>query len=444
MVGSIAARRRRPGCWPVALVPGGARSPRHGPRQALARRGARLRPAARHSRAFPVELRRPRRRAARSTERAGFATVETKTSQIWGAERTEVRMDAGAMEPTAVLRPLAASLVRLLDVALEPQAARRTAPLLGLQQEGIEAAAPLHGLQGVGADAQAHLALQRVADQRHVDTGWDGTCAWSCSRHGCAAGPPSAACPSTRIAGSWLETPCRRPCEVRYCGLGSRGRVLYEQAAHVKAWSAKSMRRASDFLLLALWWPRHTIDAKPATLPWERGLPRFALRSLSCEASVMRLRPGVLVRLRSAPLRHARWPLWARWPAGRLCRGTGMARQRSRPLRRQLQRLQCRHLEFHCRGRAAELHAGQQRAPLDAARCIHLGRRDRSFGLLVNQAPKPAAFTFDFKSNLQGRLDQDGLRATAASPTSRTCRRPRRSPTPFPCASSISRACSIP
>src|SRR5262249_39659686 len=39
----------------------------------------------------------------------------------------------------------------------------------GLGQERIEATAALHGLERMGADAQAHLALQGIADQRHVD-----------------------------------------------------------------------------------------------------------------------------------------------------------------------------------------------------------------------------------------------------------------------------------
>ena len=67
----------------------------------------------------------------------------------------------------------------------------------------------------------------------------------------------------------------------------------------------------------------------------------------------------------------------------------------------------------------------------------------RSFGLIVNQAPKPAAFTFDFKSNLQDRLDQDGLRQRRRDRHHAPAARRRRSPTPCRCASSTSRACSI-
>ena len=54
------------------------------------------------------------------------------------------------------------------DVAAQALAALGELRFAGLEQEGVEAAPVLHGLQGVGADAQAKLALQRVADQRHL------------------------------------------------------------------------------------------------------------------------------------------------------------------------------------------------------------------------------------------------------------------------------------
>ena len=67
----------------------------------------------------------------------------------------------------------------------------------------------------------------------------------------------------------------------------------------------------------------------------------------------------------------------------------------------------------------------------------------RTFGLIANQAPKPAAFTFDFRSQQQGRLHQDGLRQrgghrhpASAAGAAEARHRSR-------CASSTSGACSI-
>src|SRR5262249_15810297 len=42
----------------------------------------------------------------------------------------------------------------------------------GFQQEGIKSATAFHRLQRMCADPQAHLALQRVTDQRHVAQIW--------------------------------------------------------------------------------------------------------------------------------------------------------------------------------------------------------------------------------------------------------------------------------
>ena len=67
----------------------------------------------------------------------------------------------------------------------------------------------------------------------------------------------------------------------------------------------------------------------------------------------------------------------------------------------------------------------------------------RSFGLLVNQAPKPASFTFDFKSNLRNGSTKLGFaerrRDQHLAPAAASCR----GPTPCPCASSTSKAWSI-
>ena len=61
--------------------------------------------------------------------------------------------------------------------------------------------------------------------------------------------------------------------------------------------------------------------------------------------------------------------------------------------------------------------------PLDAARRLHLGRaRPAASALIVNQAPKPACLLLRFQEQPASRLDQDRLRRTAPSPTSRTCR----------------------
>jgi hypothetical protein len=43
--------------------------------------------------------------ALRLYERAGFKVTETKTGRVWGAERTEVRMDLDLKPPPARSAP---------------------------------------------------------------------------------------------------------------------------------------------------------------------------------------------------------------------------------------------------------------------------------------------------------------------------------------------------
>src|SRR6185503_5311566 len=52
--------------------------------------------------------------------------------------------------------------------ALEAQAAVGEFGVLRLFQERVQPARAFHRLESVRADAQAHLALKRIADQRHV------------------------------------------------------------------------------------------------------------------------------------------------------------------------------------------------------------------------------------------------------------------------------------
>src|SRR5689334_14026457 len=59
--------------------------------------------------------------------------------------------------------------LRFFYVALKLAAALGEFLIAGLGQEGIKAPAPFHGFQRMRADAQAYLALQCVADQRHID-----------------------------------------------------------------------------------------------------------------------------------------------------------------------------------------------------------------------------------------------------------------------------------
>src|SRR4026209_1069837 len=62
--------------------------------------------------------------------------------------------------------------LRFFCFALELLAAVGQLLVLGLHEEGVEAAALLDGLQGLRADAHAQLALERVADQRHLAQVW--------------------------------------------------------------------------------------------------------------------------------------------------------------------------------------------------------------------------------------------------------------------------------
>ena len=177
----------------------------------------------------------------------------------------------GASLTRLALRGLSRGLLalRLADLALELLAALRQLLVLGLQQEGVEAAAPLHRLQRVRADAQAHLALQRIARSASPRTGWGGRCAWSCSRRGCVSGRTWAACPSTRIAGSWKSSSIAGRRGI-FGHIGARGPFYTRRrrTSRLPCRPCVPLRAGHDRILYpsALWWPRHTIDAKPASL----------------------------------------------------------------------------------------------------------------------------------------------------------------------------------
>ena len=247
IVGSIAVVDAEPGVRPAALVPAGAGGARQRAsagacstrRSAYARqRGfTRIylwsfadldgRAAALRARGLQDHRRRRRRCACGVARKRTWRCAMAPRAYALVSQRR--RQGLRALEASR-----ACSLVRLLDLALELLAALGQLLVLGLHQEGVEPAAALHRLQRMRADAQPHLALQRIADQRHVDTGWAGTCAWSCSRHGCATGRTWAACPSTHIAGSWQ---CLVAGLAETSGhIGARAAVLYEhrRQVHVK------------------------------------------------------------------------------------------------------------------------------------------------------------------------------------------------------------------
>jgi cell division FtsZ-interacting protein ZapD len=65
-----------------------------------------------------------------------------------------------------LLRRFVADL--LLDLALQIQRARREVGRPGLEEERIEPAIVVDALDRIGRDAQAHVAAQRIRDERHV------------------------------------------------------------------------------------------------------------------------------------------------------------------------------------------------------------------------------------------------------------------------------------
>ena len=67
----------------------------------------------------------------------------------------------------------------------------------------------------------------------------------------------------------------------------------------------------------------------------------------------------------------------------------------------------------------------------------------RSFGLIVNQAPKPAAFSFDFKSSMKSGSTRMEFAHGEVTDIKNLPLTPPKSDI-IPCASSISKACSIP
>ena len=60
----------------------------------------------------------------------------------------------------------------------------------------------------------------------------------------------------------------------------------------------------------------------------------------------------------------------------------------------------------------------------------------RSFGMIVNQAPKPASFTFDFKSNLHAGSTKIGFSDGTVTDIAQPAADGPTEPVPFPCASS--------
>ena len=93
VVGSIAVVDADDGVGQLQVVSADAGGPRHRSRPAHARDGADLLPGARHAPASSYGASRSSTTRCRLYERAGFKITETNTTLLWGAERTEVRMD---------------------------------------------------------------------------------------------------------------------------------------------------------------------------------------------------------------------------------------------------------------------------------------------------------------------------------------------------------------
>src|SRR2546421_8814166 len=150
-------------------------------------------------------------------------------------------------------------------LALELLAALGQLLVAGLHQEGVEPAAPLHRLQCVRTDAQPHLALQRVGDQRHLaQVGAEGALglvlgmAAYLAGHGQLARQLASPCHGKAPLAGRRENPraYRR----------SRA-VLYEASRTSRLHAVPACQfgpaMTEFFTPSALWWPRHTIDAKP-------------------------------------------------------------------------------------------------------------------------------------------------------------------------------------